>query len=227
MKKFLCLFLLLSLILLTACTNNIADDTTVSEPTETTEKSSYPVDVYYTESGSARPIQSESPELQEKIDANQAEFPYIPNKVVVEIGGKRDVPYVQATSPMGYYKNENSVPTADPPYNGIIMIKPEFLLEHCERMPVYQVKNGDAFIKYINEKPFRDSPIFVFDFDADAEMLDYRIFSTIDALCEELGSGIYYAFVDGTCYGDNIMKNSNFIMQESTSIRAYFILEIE
>ena len=221
MKKFLCLFFLLPIVLLTACTAQIA------EKSSTSQTSSYPIDVYYTEPASTRTVHSESPEIQEKIDANQSEFPYIPNKVIVEIGGKRDVPYVQTISPMGYYKNENSILAVESPYNGILMINPEFLFEHLDRMPIYQVKSGDTLMKYINEKPFRDSPISVFNFDMDAEMLDYRSFHTLDALCEELGSGTYYAFVSGTCYGDHIMKNGNFIMQESTNIMAYFILEVE
>ena len=77
MKKMLSLLLVLSLVFLTACANTVNPDTTTEQTTDTTKTTETTTAsetitekkyVYETEIRETEPLQTESPELQKKID---------------------------------------------------------------------------------------------------------------------------------------------------------------
>ena len=240
MKKFLSLLLILSLVFLTACANTetfgttaeqtddmtqTTETTTASEQTsETTTERKY---IFETQIRETTPIKTEAPELQEKIENNQTKSPHIANKVVIHIGSQKDVPFLEFGN-YGYYFNEANQQAWELMGGGSNGY-PRTSLEELRSwdIPVYQAKSGDRFAVYVNDVLQHPSEIMVFDYTEDETRPEFLTFNDFTLMCEELGSGTHYAYVDITCKGDRVLVNGEYDRTEYMEFHAYFILEIE
>ncbi len=243
MKKFLSLLLVPSLVFLTACANTETTDTaesvlqttettsTLEQTTESSEQTSETTTerkyIFETEVRETTPIRTESPELQEKIDQNRKISPHVPNKVLIHVGSQKDVPLLRFGI-SGYYFDETNQQAWEL-MGGGFSGRPRTPLETLLSwdIPVYQAKSGDRFAVYVNDVLQHPSGIVVFDYTKDENSPEFLTFNDFTLMCEELGSGTHYAYINVTCKGDRVLVNGEYDRTEYMEFRAYFVLEIE
>lgn len=240
MKKYISLLLVLSLVFLTACANEeiadstpeqTADTTQTTETTtaseqasETTTEKQY---VYETEIRETEPLQTESPELQEKIDRNQEKFPWIANKIVVEIGEMRYAPYLMQGH-YGMYFDEKSQMAAGwmgGGTDGRVHADKSWLDERIEE--VWHIHQEDTFRLYKNDIPEEKLWFTVLDYSEDENNPTHRDYYDFSTMCETLGSGTHYVYTQVRCEGDHILINGERGETEYADFLIFFILEIE
>lgn len=224
MKKWICLIFtfIFCASLLVSCKNNdmeISSDET-TQPVETTEARPYP------QPRDTEPIKKESPELQEKIDRNQKHSHGVPSKVIIECGGKRDVPFL--------------LPMGGTLYNTIVdgyaiaVYTNEKLLEDSVYFPTYTITGQEDFSVFCNDELQNDggiSEISVHFLEPSTDYMTEHVgtkknYASIAELYQSLEKGTYYAYVSVSCYGDDIMLRDEKMGVERMSYHAYFILEL-
>ena len=247
MKKMLSLLLVLSLVVLTACANTENPDTTTeqitdtTQTTETTTASEQTTEtsrqteettterkyIFETEICETTPMKTEIPELQEKIERNRKISPHVANKVVIHIGSQKDIPHLRFGN-SGYYFDETNQQAWEMMGGGSDGY-PRTSLEELRSwdIPVYQAKSGDRFAVYVNDALQYPSGIVVFDYTEDETRPEFLTFNDFTLMCEELGSGTHYAYINVKCKGDRILVNGEYDRTEYMEFRAYFILEID
>ncbi len=242
MKKFLSLLLVLSLVFLTACANTETSDTTIdpnadttqttetttaSEQTTETSESTRPLPVYETEIRETAPLHTEIPELQEKIDSNQKKFPYIANKIVIEIGEQRDVPPFYHGNASYVFTGSFIGETLAGGFDGLSHAPKSFFDNEKIDFPVFRVREGDTIRIYINDVKEEKHMFTVLDYTENENSPDHIRYQDFETLCAELGSGTHYVYTDLKCEGNHVYKDGVYQLTESVWFRAYFILEIE
>ncbi|MBQ8496481.1 MAG: hypothetical protein IJ489_03375 [Clostridia bacterium] len=246
MKNFFSLLLILSLVFLTACANTDNPETTTershettkttstSEQTtetseQTTETTSEKKYLFETEIRETTPIRTESPELQEKIDRNQENFPWIANKIVIEVGDQRDVPYIQQGHYGEYFDEKYQHPWVwmGGGTDGLVHTSQKKLDE--EDLPVFRISKGDTLRIYKNDVPQEKFGLTVLDYSENENDPQNHHYADFSALCEEWGSGTYYVYTQIRCEGDYILVNGIFDENytEYADFLVFFILEIE
>ena len=238
MKKFFSL--ILSLVFLTACANTEIHDTPTGLTTDTTQTTATTATseqtsgtttekqyIYATEIRETEPLQTEIPELQEKIDYNQEKFPWIANKIVIEIGETRYVPYLMQGHYGTYYdENDQQVRTwmgGGP--DGRVHADKAWLDERID--DVWNIDKSAMFCLYKNDILQDKTWFTVLDYSEDENQpkhYDYFDFST---MCETLGSGRHYVYTQVRCEGDHILINGERGETEYADFLVFFILEIE
>ncbi len=242
MKKILSLLLVLSLVFLTACANTETNDTTTEQTTETaqtsdtttiseqtseTSETTRPFPVYETEIRETEPLQTEIPELQEKIDRNQEDFPWIANKIVIEIGDQRDVPPFYHGNVSYVFTGNFIGETLAGGFDGLSHVYKSFFDNEKIDFPIFRVKEGDSICIYINDIPEEKLNFIVLDYTEDENNPDHIRYQDFETLCTELGSGTHYVYTDLKCEGDHVYKDGIYQLTELVWFRAYFVLEIE
>ena len=148
------------------------------------------------------PIQTEIPELQEKIDYYSNDLD--PNKVIVEIGDQRDVPYLfsiefRTIDGFGGYGG-NYISENDISYTK-------------DRYPTYIVTGIEELRLFCNDVLQEDVVICIFNNHSDHDAggrtscyaFDYSSYSSLKDAYDDLPKGTYYASVMATCYGDYLL----------------------
>lgn len=224
MKKRICLIFtfIFCASLLMSCGNidmEVSSDGT-TQPVETTEARPYP------QPRDTEPLKGEAPELQEKIDRNQKRSSGVPSKVIIECGGKRDVPFL--------------LPMSGTLYNAIVdgyaiaVYTNEKLLEDSVYFPTYTITGQEDFRVFCNDELQNDggiSEISVHFLEPSTGYMTEHVgttkkYANIAELYQSLEKGTYYAYVSVGCYGDDIMLQGEKMGVESMHYHAYFVLEL-
>ena len=236
MKKFFSLLWILSLVFLTACTNTVNPDTTTDPTTDTTKTTETTTAsetitekkyVYETEIRETEPLQTETPELQEKIDRNQEKFPWVANKIVIEIGETRYVPYLMQGHYGTYYdENDREVRTwMGGGTDGRVHAEKAWLDERMEE--IWHIQQGDTFLLYKNDVLQEKLWFTVLDYSEDETDPTHRDYYDFSTMCEALGSGTHYVYTQVRCEGDHILINGERGETEYADFLVFFILEID
>ncbi len=224
MKKWICLIFafIFCASLLTSCGNNdmevSSDETT--QPAETTEARPYP------QPRDTEPLKGEAPELQEKIDRNQKYSSGVPSKVIIECGGKRDVPFLLMMGGTLYNALVDGY--------AIAVYTNEKLLEDSVYFPTYTITGQEDFSVFCNDEKQDDWStwgISVHFLEPSTTYMTEHVgttknYANIAELYQSLEKGTYYAYVSVSCYGDDIMLQGKKMGVESMHYDAYFILKL-
>ena len=246
MKKSLILlisFCLALCMIFTACAKNIPpEDTAGSQETkdaasegETTEPSATkgsttkytkPYEVVHTSVRETKALQTEIPELQEKIDWISVSngYPQVQQKLVLTIGDKRDVPYL--------FRNGHCIYVME---DWMMVPLPNFSIPSLSDfqskeiyMPTYTYTGTETFLIELNDEIYyvkQDEWYFsVTSYDGSME----KTFGSFQQMHEELPKGKYYVHFDITVYGNDIVKeNGEVCGREFKMIIPAFILELQ
>ncbi|GEM_PF-6194124 len=226
MRKYIRLFLVIicCAVILASCADKMPIETTASEVTDSSETTKW-IDTemtrppLYTQIRDTEPLKPELPELQEKIDRNQQYSSGVPSKVIIECGEQRDVPFLLLMC--GRLANVLVDGYA------ISIYRPEQILRDSVYYPTYTITGDEDFMVYSNDAvqdDWRNSGITVVDLSEPEKTSGS--YSSVSELHEKFAKGVYYAYVDVRCDGDDIMLDGRKIDQEYMSYRAYFILEL-
>lgn len=231
MSIFLCLFLV-------ACDNvSMTTETTpivfsTSETSTSTETNSPIIDIqrYHTKKRETQPLQTEIPELQEKIDRYQDQGHGIPSKIVIEVGEQRDVPYLDFVC--GEFIDNGGIVRPE----RLFALSNEDIIDNAQYYPTYVVTENDCINIYSNDERLESFALAVIDLNKENSKLS--IFNTLEELVSTMPTGKYFVKVDVVCYGDYIMdeygdhlyhnkgSSRESIATEYKQYEAYFILEL-
>lgn len=245
MKKRILTLLLVCVFLLSACnqtenpaeTTQTTEITEITETTETTETTEITRPTVHFEIVCAGPLQTESPELQRKIEEYQNHrINDIDCKVILTIGTHTDVPYgmfgeSEWLTEWMYSDDEirkNNAWQQGAWYNrahnwGRISYNEAVISPYEENLPVYEVSGEKNFSVAVNDV-IVETPIEIL---IDGEQGNYRKYGTISELCNDLESGRYYARITATCYGDTLFVDGRKEFTEWLSAYYFFVIEIE
>ena len=239
MKKRILTLLLVCVFLLSACnqTENPEESTQTTEITETTETTEITRPTVHIEIVRAESLQTESPELQRKIEEYQNHRTnHMACKVLLTIGTHTDVPYgmfgesewltewmysddevkkSEAWQGGWWYNRAHAWDRTS--YNEAVISPYE------ENLPVYEINGDEEFSISVNDVTV-ETPIEIL---IDKEKGNYRKYETISELCNDLASGRYYARITATCYGDTLLVDGRKEFTEWLGAYYFFVIEIE
>ena len=227
MKKSIILllsFCLVFCVIFTSCAK-IPQNTDGSS--ETTESTSYkkPYEVCYTSVRETKALATEAPELQQKIDWNyeMTYNPKVQQKVLINFGDQRNVPYLFRNGNACYVKQDDMVIT-DPDFTvysfSNLQAKEAF-------MPVYTYTGTEEFSIELNDKLQSLDDSFWFDVTSCGGSEEKRYFSFED-MYGELPKGKYYVCFDLTIYGNDIILESGEVHgREFKTVTVSFVLELK
>ena len=195
--------------------------------TEKTVATTHWIDPYligHTVARERKELQTEVPELQEKIDRNDisSEFPV---KLIVQIGDQRDVPYIFRMGGgmmcgLGGYVIYPYF--AGSPYFREIEAKKEYI-------PTYTYTGTETLTIELDDEDLDQEMWWKLTaryFEGDIER--YKRYDTLQEMYEDLPKGTYYVHTSITLYGNHIYGvRGNYIGQESTEVVPVFILELK
>ncbi len=174
-----------------------------------------------TDETTASAPQTEAPDLQAKLDRNN-EMRNIAGKVIMEIGGKRDVPYLRIIKELTFV----GAGLYDLAENWVAPTVADF--EEYERMgylPVYTVREGDRLHLYENDMEKTSFRITVMDMKAADGSTTLDSFDSLESLYKTLPAGNYYAYTEVSFTRGVLIENKT-----ETELRedfACFILEVQ
>ena len=198
------------------------------ETSATTTEYRKPYEVCYTEIRETKALATEVPELQEKIDRNyekQGDEHKFQNKVIIQIGDQRDVPYVFEMGGGQLFYHE-------------YIIYPYFagnpywreMQEVNEYIPTYTYTGTEDYVIEVNDEIYStDYSTWYLDVSyLKGEEVMWASFDTLEEMYAALPKGQYYINFHLTVYGNNIFgEKGNFITTEHTFIVPVFIIELK
>lgn len=228
MKKSIILllsFCLVFCVICTACAKIPQNTDGSSEPTKSTSYKK-PYEVCYTSVRETKALKTEASELQQKIDWNyeMTYNPKVQQKVLINFGDQRDVPYLFRNGNACYVKQDDMVIT-DPDFTvysfSNLQAKEAF-------MPVYTYTGTEEFSLELNDEPY---PMVEEEMIVRAQPLDgseEQIFRGFREMYEELPKGKYYVYFDICVYGNDIVfENGEIYGREYKTVTPSFVLELK
>ena len=196
-----------------------------------------PYEVCYTSVRETKALATEIPNLQAKIDRNyeaQGSGRKYQNKVVIQIGEQRDVPYIFEMGGGQFFQKEYIV---YPYFSG----SPKFseLLRNSYSMPTYTYTGTEEITIELNDEiclmadPDGSETALntIGSFTArslDGETVTWESFGTFEQMYEKLPKGKYYIDFLIQVYGNHIFgEDGEYIGLEFKTIAPAFILEIK
>lgn len=230
--------------LFTACANvkkpeNTTEQSTTEQSTaDTTQKKIYPY--YYTSIRETKALQTEASELQEKLDRNDLDLTGFENsqqKVIVQIGDQRDVPYIFECGGGHWVSNTGSGLCLG--YYAAPSL--EEIRAQEEYIPVYTYTGSESFTAEFNDETVKFMETDSYDDGESLSAVPHNSadgggsgkFDNFEQMCEELSAGKYYVTFTLTILGNHIYSQSTPDAEpkygdiECTFIEAVFILEIK
>lgn len=237
MKKFLVLLAMFCLALcmvFTACAKIPAQNTSQdtegaqleSEDQSTKESTTVkkPYTVCYTSIRETKALRTEIPELQEKIDRNCAaeEYPHVQQKVIVQFGDQRDVPYNFQWG--GWYVEEDHI-TYYPCFPTAYAL--EDFQSKEEYMPTYTYTGTESFSIELNDELYHIDEYWCFEVISYDGSIEKTCWS-FEEMYMDLPKGKYYVYFDLIIYGNEIIpENGGTKSRENKTVHATFILDLQ
>jgi hypothetical protein len=202
-------------------TKQSTEAATTAKATTTNRK---PYEEVYTKIRETKALQTEIPELQEKIDsyAENLTLPDVQQKFIVSFGEHRDVPYLYHTWHRAHVR-EDYLMIWDPREN------PSFsdYRSYEKYMPTYTYTGKEEVVMEVNDEIYTPDPrgafIDVIAYDNSAK----ESFFSFQDMYQELPKGKYYVKIYIEFYGNDIRGIYGYTGREFKSAMALFVLELK
>ena len=212
----------------TESTSDTTETTETEETTTQTTKYTKPYEVCYTRVRETKALQTEAPALQEKIDRNYEAQSYmfkVQNKVVIQIGDQRDVPYIFTVGGGQIFQYEYLFY----PYFGG---SPSFseVQKKAADLPTYTYTGTEDVTIELNDEIYSTSSTkreFIVRW-MDGEQYMVKDYTTLQEMYNDLPKGTYYVHFLLEIHGNHVYgEQSNYLGLESINVAPVFIVELK
>lgn len=196
------------------------EQSSATEITTQTTKQTKPYEVCNTKIRETKALQTEIPELQEKVDMNvETEGkPKVQQKVMLTFGDHRDVPYLFHIGANTYVEKDYLMIWDPGPSPSLYDLQSKE-----EYMPVYTYTGTETIVLELNDEICNFRYFNVISYDNSIK----KIFFTFEEMYKALPKGKYYVYFYLTIYGNDIIGNYGYVGREEKGVIPAFIVELK